>query len=78
MYARAALAWTKSNIKRSLGNEKFKEHRASEMEEERKERLTIGREKDRERSRTKKIQEEKKRLSKTEDYKKQRLATLKD
>ena len=77
LYSRAALAWTKSNIKHSLRNEKLKANRASEMEEQRKERLTIRHEKDRERRRTKKLQEEKKRSSETEDHEKQRLATLK-
>ena len=37
--ARAALAWTKK--KRSLRNEKLKANRASETEEQRKERLRI-------------------------------------
>ena len=44
----------------SLRNENLRANRASEMEEQRKERLTIRREKDRERRRTKKLQEEKK------------------
>ena len=39
LYARAALAWTKK--KRSLRNEKLKANRASETEEQRKERLRI-------------------------------------
>ena len=77
LYARAALAWTKNNIKCSLRNEKFKANRASGMEEQRKERLTTRREKDRERRGTKKLQEEKKRSSETEDHEKQRMATLK-
>ena len=38
-------AWTKNNNKRSLRNEKFKANRASEIEEQRKERLRIRREK---------------------------------
>ena len=38
-HARAALAWTKK--KRSLRNEKLKANRASETEEQRKERLRI-------------------------------------
>ena len=46
--------------KRSLRNEKLKANRASETEEQRKERLRIRREKDRARRRTKKLQEEKK------------------
>ena len=52
-------------------------NRASETEEQRKERLRIRREKDRARRRTKKVQEEKKRSSETEDQEKQRLASLK-
>ena len=39
LYARAALAWMKK--KRSLRNEKLKANRASETEEQRKERLRI-------------------------------------
>ena len=42
LYARSALAWTKK--KRSLRNEKLKTNRASETEEQRKERLRIRRE----------------------------------
>ena len=61
----------------SLRNGKLKASRASETEEQRKERLRIGREKDRTRRITKKIQEEKKWSSETEDHEKQRLATLK-
>ena len=38
LYPRAALAWTKNNNKRSLRNEKLKANRASETEEQRKER----------------------------------------
>ena len=72
VYARAALAWTKSNIKRSLLKQ------TELQKEQRKERLTIRREKDRERRRTKKLQEEKKRSSETEDHGKQRLTTLKN
>ena len=64
---RAALAWTKNNNKRSLRNEKLKANRASETEEQRKERLRIRQEKDRARKRTKKLQEEKKRSSETEE-----------
>ena len=63
--------------KRSLRNEKLKANRASETEEQRKERLRIRREKDRARRRTKKVQEENKRSSETEDHEKQRMATLK-
>ena len=55
----------------------MKAKRASETEEQRKERLTIRLEKDRERRRTKKIQEEKIRSSETKDHEEQRLATLK-
>ena len=56
----------------------LKHNRASETEEQRKERLRIRREKDRaRRSSTKKLQEEKKRVSVTEDHEKQHLATLK-
>ena len=51
--------------------------RASETEEQGKERLRNRREKDRARRRTRKLQEEKKRSSATEDHEKQRLATLK-
>ena len=46
-------------------------NRASETEEQRKERLRIRREKDRAGRRTKKLQEEKKRSSETEDHEKQ-------
>ena len=59
--------------KRSLRNEKLKADRTSETEEQRKESLRIKREKDRARRRTK----GKKRSPDTDDYKKQRLATLK-
>ena len=76
LYARADLAWTKKN-KISLRNEKLKANRASETEEQRKERLRIRRQKDRAGRRTKKLQEEKKRSSETEDHEKQRLVTLK-
>ena len=51
LYARAVLAWTKK--KRSFKNGKLKAKRASETEEQRKERLRIGREKDRTRRITK-------------------------
>ena len=56
--------------KRSL---RLKANRTSETEEQRKERLRIRREKDRARRRTK----GKKRSPDTDDYEKQRLATLK-
>ena len=59
--------------KRSLGNEKLKANRTSETEEQRKERLRIRHEKHRVRRRTK----GKKRSPDTDDYEKQRLATLK-
>ena len=59
--------------KRSLRNEKLKADRTSETEEKRKESLRIRREKDRARRRTK----GKKRSPDTDDYEKQRLATLK-
>ena len=59
--------------KPSLRNEKLKANRTSETEEQRKERLRIRREKDRARRRTK----GKKRSPDTNDYEKQRLATLK-
>ena len=49
-------------------NEKLKANRASETEEQRKERLSIGCEKDRARRITKKLQEEKKTSSETEDH----------
>ena len=71
LYARA-LAWTKKKP-RSLINEKLKADRTSETEEQRKESLRIRREKDRARRRTK----GKKRSPDTDDYQKQRLATLK-
>ena len=59
--------------KRSLRNEKLKANRTSETEEQRKERLRIRREKDRARRRLK----GKKRSPDTDEYEKQRLATLK-
>ena len=59
--------------KSSLINEKRKANRASETEEQWKERLRIRCEKDRARRRTK----GKKRSSETDDYEKQHLATLK-
>ena len=70
-----ALAWTKKKLKkkRSLRNEKLKANRTSETEEQRKESLRIRHEKDRARRRTK----GKKRSPDTDNYKKQRLATLK-
>ena len=61
----------------SLRNEKLKANRASETEEQRKERLRIRCKKDRARRITKILQEEKKRSSETEDHEKQRLATPK-
>ena len=73
---KAALAWTKNNHNCSLRNEKLKSNRASETEEQRKERLRLRREKDRARTK-KKLQEEKKRSSETEDHEKQCLASLK-
>ena len=63
----------KAEKKRSLRNETLKADRTSETEEERKESLRIRREKDRARRRTK----GKKRSPDTDDYEKQRLATLK-
>ena len=59
--------------KRSLRNEKLKADRTSETEEQRKESQTIRSQKDRVRRRTK----GKKRSPDTDDYEKQRLATLK-
>ena len=59
--------------KRSLRNEKLKANRTSETEEQRKERLKIRCKKDRARRRTK----GKKRSLDTDDYEKERLATLK-
>ena len=59
--------------KRSLRNEKLKADRTSETEEQSKESLRIRREKDRARRRTK----GKKRSPDTDNYEKQRLATLK-
>ena len=59
--------------KGSLRNEKLKANRTSDTEEQRKERLRIRREKDRARRRTK----GKKRSPDTDDYEKERLATLK-
>ena len=69
------LAWSKKKLekKRSLRNEKLKANRASETEEQRKERLRIRREKGRARRKIK----VKKRSPHTDDYEKQRLATLK-
>ena len=60
--------------KRSLSNEKLKANRTSETEEQSKERLRIIRKKDRARRRTK----GKKRSPDTDDYEKERLATLKN
>ena len=59
--------------KRSLSNEKLNADRTPETEEQRKESLMIRREKDRARRRTK----GKKRSPDTDDYEKERLATLK-
>ena len=59
--------------KRLLRNEKLKANRTSESAEQRKERLRIRREKDKGRRRTK----GKKRSPYADDYKKERLATLK-
>ena len=81
-YNARALAWTKKKLKkkRSLRNEKLKADRTSETEEQRKERLKIRREKDRARRRTDQVQSRrtkgKKRSPDTDDYEKQRLATL--
>ena len=58
-------------------NEKLKANRASETEEQMKERLRIGREKDRAGRITQKLQEENKSSSETEDNEKQCLVTLK-
>ena len=55
----------------SLRNEKLKANRASETEEQRKERLRNRRENDRARRRTQKLQEENKRSSGTENHEKQ-------
>ena len=49
-------------------NEKVKANRASETEEQMKERFRIGREKDRARRITQKLHEENKRSSETEDH----------
>ena len=61
----------------SLRNGKLKANRASQTEEQKKERLRIGREKERTRRITKQLQEENKWSSETEDNEKQHLATLK-
>ena len=75
LYARVALAWTKSNIKHSLRNEKLKS-KQSFRDGRTEERMADDKtRKDRE---PKKLQEEKKKSSETEDHEKQRLATLKD
>ena len=55
---------------RSLRNEKLNASRASETEEQRKERLRIRHKKYRARRRAKKVQEETKRSSETEDHNK--------
>ena len=82
LYARSALVWTKK--KHSLRNEKLKANRASETEEQRRERLRIRCEKDGARSTTKIITTRGKekvvrnrRPRETEDHEKQCLATLK-
>ena len=55
LYARTVLAWTKkNNNNHSLRNEELQANRASETEEQKKERLRIRRVKDRVRRRTKK------------------------
>ena len=72
-YARVALAWVQK--KHSLRNGEFQANRASETEEQRKERLRIGREQDRTRRITK-IQDEKKSSSETKDHEKQLQAPL--
>ena len=61
--------------KPSLRNEKLKAYRTSVTEEQRKESLRIRREKDRARRRRR--TKGKKRSPETDDYEKQRLATLK-
>ena len=71
------LLWHGRKRKHSLRNEKLKANRASETEEQRKERLRIRCEIDRARRRTKKLQEGKKRSSETKDHEKQCLAILK-
>ena len=58
-------------------NEKLKANRASETEEQMKERLRIGRKRDRAKRITQKLQEENKRSSETENHEKQRLASKK-
>ena len=73
-YYAIALAWTKKKLKKSVHLEmRNLANRTSETEEQRKERLRIRCEKDRARRRTK----GKKRSPDTDDYEKQRLATLK-
>ena len=57
--------------KRSLRNEKLVPNRASETEEQRKERLRIRRENNRATRTTKNLQEEKYSSSQTEDHEKQ-------
>ena len=63
--------------KRSLRNEKLKANRTSETEEQRIERLRIRREKDRAIRRTKGKKRSPDLAPDTDDYEKQRLATLK-
>ena len=58
-------------------NEKLKANRASETDEQRRERLRIRREKDRAKRTKKNYNRKKKRSSVTEDNENQRLATLK-
>ena len=67
----------KKKLKKKTFTSNVKANRASETEEQMKERLRIGREKDIARRITPKLQEENKRSSETEDHEKQRLATLK-
>ena len=74
-YARETLAWTEKQC--SFRNEKLNANKASETEEQRKERLRIRREKDRARRRTKKLQEEKQMSSEREDHEKKRLPLTK-
>ena len=57
-----------ARIKKFTSNEKLKANRATETEEQMKERLRIGRKKDRARRITQKLQEENKRSSETEGH----------
>ena len=61
----------KAGKKKVYRNEKLKANRASETEEQRRERLRIRREKNRATRRTKELQEGKKRSLETEDHDKQ-------